>query len=213
MMKKTLIASTLFAACVSTLSVNAAGMSPEISIKGDMSAPGCTIIPPNNGEYNLGKISSNIVRENEEVALTSVSGGQSWQVQCDAATYLSFTVVDNREGTASKEGTTNFGLGPVNEKGKLGYYRVKMFNPIVDGSMSSIYSTSGSQFSAVKEVYLDKGKTMGWAASDNQQAAGKRFSAYLDVQPVLASAKDMNGPIADSSKLDGAMTMNFSFGI
>ncbi|MEW5494391.1 hypothetical protein ABGT23_01885 [Enterobacter cloacae] len=212
-MKNKIIISAAFLACASALNANAVGMSPEITIKGDMSAPGCTINTPNNGQYELGKISASIIRDSDEVSLPSPNGGMNWTVQCEAATFLSFQVVDNREGTASKEGSTHFGLGPINGEGKIGYYRVKMFMPKVDSSAASLYTTSGSTFDAVKEVYLEKGKTMGWASGNNEQALGTSFSAYLDVLPVLASSKDMNGPVADSSKIDGAMTMNFSFGL
>ncbi|HIE4798786.1 TPA: DUF1120 domain-containing protein [Serratia marcescens] len=211
-MKKTLVISSLFAACALSLNVQAAPMSADISVKGSMSVPGCSIEQANgNGVYDLGKISSTLIQQTKETKLQEM--GLRWGVTCDAATYLSFQVVDDREGTASKSGTTNFGLGTVNDGGKLGYYSVKMHIPTVDGKTAKVYSTAGSTFTAVDSVLLDKGKKMGWATSSNIQAAGKSFAAFLAIAPVLASQADMKGPVTENDKLDGSLTMNFSFGI
>lgn len=68
-------------------------------------------------------------------------------------------------------------------------------------------------FTTVSSAYIDKNNITGWAKSGNVQNSGKLFTAMLEVEPYLASAKDMKGPITDNVKLDGSSTLSFAYGI
>ncbi|MBH3008174.1 DUF1120 domain-containing protein [Serratia ureilytica] len=191
----------------------AAGMSPELTVKGQMAVPSCGVTIANEGVFDLGKISNGLIRPNHATELSASAGAV--KVDCEAETFLNFTVVDNREGTASTANTTNFGLGNVNGSGKLGYYRINLLSASVDGKASSVFSAvkGSSSFTALSSVYVDKNKVTGWAKGTSVQSSGKKFAAVMQVEPMLASSASMGGPITDNVKLDGSATLNFAYGI
>lgn len=211
-MKKNVISAGIIAVIMNMGSAMAS-MSPELKVQGQMAVPSCQLSLQNGGVFDFGKISNSLISTNSATALTTKVS--QVMVDCEAETFLSFTVVDNREGTASNSSTTNFGLGAVNGDGKLGYYRLTALAANVDGSSSQLYSaTKGStSFPAAQGANVDKNKIIGWALADNIQRSGKKFSTLLSVEPFLASSKDMGGPITDNVKLDGSATLNFAYGL
>ncbi|HGF6561155.1 TPA: DUF1120 domain-containing protein [Providencia alcalifaciens] len=211
-MNKTLKAVTALSTLMMSATTLAAISAPELKVQGELIVPACKVVAGNNGVYDLGKLSPSLVKPSESSQLSSKT--QLWNIDCDAETFLSFSVTDNREGTASYSGSEYFGLGNVNGTGKIGYYRVSMKAATVDGANSSVYgTTSSTSFTASPSVYLAKGKQMGWAAAANQQKSGSKFTTLLSVEPALASSTQMGGPVTDSAKLDGSMTLNFAFGL
>ncbi|ANM79622.1 MULTISPECIES: DUF1120 domain-containing protein [Serratia] len=213
MMKKTVISASIAAVLMMANQVSAASMSPELKVKGQMAVPSCQVSIVNDGVFDLGKLSNALVSSTTATALAKSQ--KQLVVDCEAETFLNFTVVDNREGTASVTGSANFGLGGVNGSGKLGYYKVNALNAAVNGVSSALYSVQkgATTFSTVSSAYVDKNNVTGWAKSGNVQNSGRLFSVMLEVEPYLASSKDMNGPITDSVKLDGSSTLNFAYGI
>ncbi|MBH1922351.1 DUF1120 domain-containing protein [Serratia marcescens] len=213
MMKKTVISASIIAVMMMANQVSAASMSPELKVKGQMAVPSCEVVIANDGVFDLGKLSNTLINSTASTALAKSQ--KQLAVNCEAETFLNFTVVDNREGTASVTGGTHFGLGGVNGAGKLGYYKVSVLNATVNALSSSLYSVKKgtTTFSAASSVYIDKNNVIGWAKSGNVQNSGKIFSAVLEVEPYLASTKDMNGPITDNVKLDGSSTLSFAYGI
>lgn len=213
-MKKTVITASILSVLALHGAAIAAPMSTELQVKGSMAVPSCQVNVTDSGVYDLGKISNNLISPNKATPLTP--GVVVITANCDAETYLSFTAEDNREGSSSVSGSTYFGLGNVNGAGKLGYFQMKMHDATVDNKgLTSLYSTSkgSTSFSAVKEITVDKNRVMGWAKSSSVQESGKRFVAALTLTPVLASSKDMNGPLTDSVKLDGSALLNFAYGL
>lgn len=211
-MKKTVISTAVIAVVMSMGSVMAS-MSPELKVQGEMAVPSCQLSLQNGGVYDFGKISNALISSTSSTPLASKVS--QVLVDCEAETFLSFSVIDNREGTASSSGSTNFGLGTVNGNGKLGYYRLKALAANVDGSSSQLYSTTkgSTSFSAAQGANVDKNKVIGWALADNLQRSGKKFSTLLSVEPFLGSSADMGGAITDNVKLDGSATLNFTYGL
>ncbi|BEM64673.1 DUF1120 domain-containing protein [Serratia sp. IR-2025] len=212
-MKKTMISVGVASVVMMNMSSALASMSPELKVQGQMAVPSCEVSLGNSGVFDLGKIANTMIKPSTSTTLSSVDG--SITVNCEADTYLNFTMIDNREGTASATGTTYFGLGNVNGTGKLGYYTVKMTNAVTDRGARAVYSAipGSSSFTARPDVIVDKSKVTGWAEANNIQASGKKFITILSITPTLASSKDMGGPISDNVKLDGSATLNFAYGI
>lgn len=212
-MKKTVISASIAAILMMANQVSAASMSPELKVKGQMAVPSCQVSIANDGVFDLGKLSNTLISATAATALTKSQ--RQLAVTCEAETFLSFTVVDNREGTASVTDSGNFGLGSVNGAGKLGYYKINILNAVVNGVTSGLYSTKKgtTTFSTVSSAYINKDNVAGWAKSGNVQNSGKLFAVTLQVEPYLASSKDMNGPITDNVKLDGSSTLSFAYGI
>lgn len=211
-MKKTVISAGVIAVIMSMGSAMAS-MSPELKVKGEMAVPSCQLSLQNGGVYDLGKISNALI---SNTTTTSLTGKTSQvMVDCEAETFLSFTVTDNREGTASNPSSTSFGLGTVNGSGKLGYFNLKAVAANVDGTSSQLYTANkgSTTFSGQQGAEVDKNKVIGWALADNIQRSGKKFSTLLTVQPFLASSADMGGAITENVKLDGSATLNFAYGL
>lgn len=212
--KKTIISGCI--ASVMMMSVGAAmaaSMSPELKVKGQIATPSCEVSLGNQGVFDYGKIGNSMIKPSATTALESKS--TIVKVNCEAETFLNFSVIDNRASSSSLASSTSFGLGNVNGTGKLGYYKLRLVSGTIDNAQTLVYSTNkGSlSFAAEQSVYADKNKVTGWAKSANVQASGKAFSSALVVEPVLASSKDMGGPVTDNVKLDGSATLNFSYGL
>jgi hypothetical protein len=199
--------------------VNAQAAPPtaELKVKGSIDVPTCSIAAPNNGVYDLGKLPSSLVGASTKTVLPAMS--KKWAVTCDSLTYISVTVVDNRAATVSESDPTYFGLGHINETGKIGYYTASMTNGFVDGIAKSIYyGVTGSSTlyaAATGSGYYFRPNTRyyGWSDTNAIPVAGRVFTADMRIYPVLASTATMNGPITDNSKIDGSMTINFTFAI
>lgn len=216
-MKKHLF--TLASLLLAVANAQAAAPTAELKVKGNIEIPSCTISAPNNGVYSLGKLSPSLVFEDKGIFLPTMV--KTWTVTCDTPTYLSMTMVDNRAATASATTTaavTFFGLGNINGTGKIGYYSGTITNGFVDGVSTAMYtadmgssrlSTSprGSGF----EIYVVR--RFGWSDTNGVAIAGRVFSTDISITPLLARKEKMNGPVTDSAKIDGSMTINFSFAI
>lgn len=213
-MKKTIVSGAVVAAMMMSMGgAMAAAMSSELSVKGQVAIPSCQISLGNNGVFDLGKVSQGVIETSSSTSMNMIDA--SVTVDCEAETFLNFSAVDNRAGTASKDESTHFGLGNVNGTGKLGYYKMRLVGATVDSERVFVYSAVKGSTSISSEpfTFVDKDKVTGWAKSENAQASGKRFQAVLFVEPVLASSKEMGGPITDSTKLDGSATLNFSYAL
>ncbi len=193
----------------------AAAPTADLSVKGQLVVPVCTVAATDDGIYNIGKQSATVVKPTANTQLASMT--KAWTITCDAETYLNFSHVDNRASSASTTHIGNFGLGNVNGSGKIGFYTVVVKNPTVDGVPSRVFSTMNNSVTStdiVPYLSIHTGNRHGWAsASSIAQKSGKIFMADFEVTPTLASSSAMNGPITDDTNIDGSMTLNFAYGI
>ncbi len=211
MNKKFIAASALFATL--TLGANIAHAAPpvaELKVIGTLTVPTCTVASADDGIYDIGKISASMVKPAAITPLTPMN--KTWTVTCDAETYLNFKPVDNRADSASVSNTTSFGLGSVNESGKIGYYTVTMKNANVDGTDTSVFSSASATVASAATVAVNSANRNGWSVGTAQKS-GKIFVADLEVAPTLASTASMNGAITEDTDIDGSLTLNFAYGI
>lgn len=220
-MKKRLIALVALS-LLALIVVNARAAVPtaELKVQGNIQVPSCTITPPDDGVYDLGKLSPSLIAANTTTALPEMT--KTWTVACDSQTYLSVTAVDNRVVTASQASPANqmyFGLGNINGTGKIGYYMASIRNGIVDGVASSVYYAQAGSTTLTASAtpptgyYFNDNIRYGWSGTNATPIAGRVFTADIRIYPVLASAASMNGPVTDGSKIDGSMTLNFAYAI
>ncbi len=206
----------LLAPVVLSFATQAATPTADLKVKGKLGVPTCTVIAPDNGVYDLGKISAtNIKSGTTTTALPTVT--KTWVTTCDTETYLTYTVQDNRSGSESATGGGNYGLGFVNGTGKIGYYTFLMTNPKVDNVSANIRCDgppeSGAEPNCTTTSRMYKNYTQGWSNADNSLKAGKTFSIDIAVHTVLAGAATMNGPVTEDTQIDGSTTINFAFAI
>ena len=214
-----LILSTGFAS-----SVMAEAPSMDFVVGGQIAPGSCTVTAQDSGNYDFGDMSSSLIKP---ATNTLASKKQSWNIDCDAPTYLMVSSNDNRTDSAASNAYNAFGLGQNGETGKVGYYTALMSNLMVDGnqvkaggytnsdsSTYSINSPSDRTFQVYNELYFPSknGLWIAWANSANTLSVGRNFTADITVTPVLARYADF-GDIKNDVDLDGSMTMKFSFGI
>ncbi|WP_145501865.1 DUF1120 domain-containing protein, partial [Yersinia similis] len=83
---------------ISISAANAAVPTAELKVVGTVTVPSCTVVSPDAGVYDMGKLSSSLIKPGNAVtALEPIN--KTWTVNCDANTYLNFTPVDNRTGS------------------------------------------------------------------------------------------------------------------
>lgn len=210
MMKKYII--TFAALSVFSGLASADTPTSDMTVIGTLTVPTCTVDAADQGIYDVGKVSPTLLSATAVTTLTAIS--KVWTVTCDANTFMNFTPTDNRAASVSNQGTNNFGLGEVNETGKIGYYTVMASNATVDGETSRLFTTNTTSFNAATTAQLTPGSKTGWSlTSANTQSSGKVFTVDLAVTPVLASTATMGGAITDDVDIDGSATLNFAYGI
>ncbi|WP_145599286.1 DUF1120 domain-containing protein [Yersinia alsatica] len=215
-MKKQLIGlSVLSSLVLGMTAAHAAPPTAELKVKGKLSVPTCTVISPDAGVYDLGRISASQVKSGTAVtALPIVT--KNWTATCDAETYLNLTPTDNRRDSRSDiSNWLSFGLGNINNTGKIGFYTVEMKNAKVDGLSSLVFYKNGSAgvFTTGSSANLQQDYMFGWAETTTTQKAGKVFTADMVVSPTLAGTTTMGGPVTENANIDGSITMQFAFGI
>ncbi|CNH72179.1 beta-fimbriae major subunit [Yersinia thracica] len=205
----------LFTLLILSVTVQAAPPSAELKVKGKIGIPTCTINAPDGGIYNVGEISSSLIKSGTAVTvLPSIT--KTWTVTCDSVTYLSLNAIDNRKSSVSDNtGIHNFGLGFVNGHGKVGFYKTTMSNATVDGVSSLLYFIDANNILQGGHTLetLTNNFRFGWSENATTAKAGKVFSADFTVIPTLAGSTTMGGAITENINIDGSATMNFSFGI
>ncbi len=210
MNKKLCALSTASALLLAMANAFAAPPSAELKVIGTLTVPTCSVTSDDDGVYDIGKISASMVKPTANTPLNAME--KKWTVSCDAETYLNFKPVDNRAETASAGSATSFGLGLVNETGKIGFYNVTMKNGTVDGESSSVFSSATASVASVTQVSVSSANRNGWS-SGSAQKSGKSFTADLVVSPTLASTSIMNGAVTEDTDIDGSLTLNFAYGI
>ncbi|MEB7886693.1 DUF1120 domain-containing protein [Serratia fonticola] len=214
-MKSSLFAFVTLSFTMLSLGTAEAASAPtaELKVVGKINVPSCTVVVPDGGVYDLGKISATLVKAGTtRTKLQEIT--KNWSVVCDAETYLKVNAIENRANTAvgGVVNNNNFGLGSVNGTGKIGYYGILMSNVKVDGKDTKLFFVGASN-TAMDSVYLTTTPPLAWGSATNVFTNGKVFSADLTVSPTLGGKSDMQGTINDIVKVDGSVTLNFVYGI
>ncbi|MGM7758930.1 DUF1120 domain-containing protein [Yersinia enterocolitica] len=208
-MKKQLIALTALSYLIFGFNAaNAKAPTAELTVKGQVSPPGCIVMAPDGGVYNVGEIAGHTVKPSALTVLPSIT--KNWSVICDAETYVSVTGSDNRAGSSTSGG--RYGLGFVNGAGKIGDYGVYFSNAKVDGT-EKYFRKQEEAAAAILSLSIGPLNGLSWVHANATKAPGKVFSADIEVMPRLGSVADMKGPITENVKIDGSMTLSIIIGI
>ncbi|EKN4757236.1 DUF1120 domain-containing protein [Yersinia enterocolitica] len=208
-MKKQLITLTALSYLIFGFNAaNAKAPTAELTVKGQVSPPGCIVMAPDGGVYNVGEIAGHTVKPSALTVLPSIT--KNWSVICDAETYVSVTGSDNRAGSSTSGG--RYGLGFVNGAGKIGDYGVYFSNAKVDGT-AKYFRKQEEAAAAILSLSIGPLNGLSWVHANAKKAPGKVFSADIEVMPRLGSVADMKGPITENVKIDGSMTLSIIIGI
>ncbi|EKN3738911.1 DUF1120 domain-containing protein [Yersinia enterocolitica] len=208
-MKKQLIALTALSYLIFGFNAaNAKAPTAELTVKGQVSPPGCIVMAPDGGVYNVGEIAGHTLKPSALTVLPSIT--KNWSVICDAETYVSVTGSDNRAGSSTSGG--RYGLGFVNGAGKIGDYGVYFSNAKVDGT-AKYFRKQEEAAAVILSLSIGPLNGLSWVHANATKAPGKVFSADIEVMPRLGSVADMKGPITENVKIDGSMTLSIIIGI
>ncbi len=199
----------------------AAGPQATVQVLGTLEVPGCEVTQDDSSNvYDFGSLESSLIKPGTATnTLTDRAIEKTWTIRCDGLTYLTYKVTDHEAGNSSPATATQFGLGKVNGDKNIGYYEVLMSGATVDaGNVTDIparvFATTGTGISGQTSVSLDRGRTMGWSKDDfNELIAAETFRAKFKVTPTLNGTQTMGGPITENIVLDGALTLDFAFGL
>jgi hypothetical protein len=221
-MKKTMFHATIALVFgLSSAVAMAEAPSKDLIVKGAFEVPGCTVSQTEGGIYDFGSIPASTVKPGTATtALTPQK--QTWTVNCDADTFLSFKVVDNQVGSVSDTSKVfNFGLGNINDTGKIGYYVVKLSDAKIGNGETAYVKyvpngyTSGRAYSSF-EMYPGSSGAMTWAPNTGDNfdlSISNQFVMDMEVTPTLAGTTAMNGPITETVPLNGSLTLSYAFGL
>nr|WP_311528473.1 hypothetical protein [uncultured Ralstonia sp.] len=212
MRHRTVKLAALAALALAAMAAHAAPPTTELKVTGRIAVPTCTVAAPDAGTYDFGRFSSTLIKSGStHTALTPIK--KTWSVSCDADTFLTFKVIDNRDSSSSYPSDNGaFGLGNVNTTGKIGYYNVLVSNPTVDSVASTFSSSTGTALTG--DNYIRKANyTMAWSIGSTALKAGQTFAADFEVRPFLGGSTHMNGPVTEQVALDGSLTLNFAYGL
>ncbi|BEM64674.1 hypothetical protein ACUNFK_24220 [Serratia sp. IR-2025] len=184
--------------------VMAALPSAELRVTGKMAAPRCEVIVPEQGRYDLGKISAHS-QTATPIALPPVT--QTWRIRCDEATHLAVIPVDNRRGMTGVGAGAYFGLGYGEQS--LGYYQLGVGAVRIDLADATAY-TAGQPAMKGGLIPLVPGVRTSWQLPDTRLRSGRQFSMDITVFPWLT---DGGSALAGGEKLEGAATLDFIFGL
>ncbi|EKN3722724.1 TPA: DUF1120 domain-containing protein [Yersinia enterocolitica] len=208
-MKKQLITLTALSYLIFGFNAaNAKAPTAELTVKGQVSPPGCIVMAPDGGVYNVGEIAGHTLKPSALTVLPSIT--KNWSVICDAETYVSVTGSDNRAGSSTSGG--RYGLGFINGAGKIGDYGVYFSNAKVDGT-AKYFRKQEEAAAAILSLSIGPLNGLSWVHANATKAPGKVFSADIEVMPRLGSVADMKGPITENVKIDGSMTLSIIIGI
>ncbi|HGM6909885.1 TPA: hypothetical protein ACKQDN_002863 [Serratia marcescens] len=181
----------------------------EIRVVGNLAAPGCSVITPNNGVYDLGILPTSSAKSTA-VALAPLR--QTWRIQCEADTYLKLLSTDNRAfaGGASKMPTSYNLLAPEGGDA-LGYYYVEISNATVNGKPARLLTQGGGD--SATATRMRSGDRMEWGQAEGAMRSGRLFSADITIYPFLTTTGVAKSRTFEGEKLEGSMTMGFEFGL
>ncbi|HIE4798782.1 TPA: hypothetical protein ACXNDR_001436 [Serratia marcescens] len=188
----------------------AAVPSTTLKVAGQFGEMGCQIaLSGESGELKWESVSPSLLHPTKPLPLPGKS--KMVNVNCEQATPLSFLIIDNRKGTSDSSDPQHFGLGNVNQTGKVGHYEAAAAQIKINGEPADLtakgYSKPGQWHN------FTPGEVVYWSKSGKPYPA-KSFSFELGIHPYLASLNDMGGvPVEGENLLDGSMTLEFGFGV
>jgi hypothetical protein len=194
----------------------AAGPTATLQVKGTITPAACTPVLANGGIVDFGATSTSEFTPGSKLMLPAKD--ISLTVTCTGAAKMSFSILDNREGTAellSPYGSAaDYGLGKTTDDKKIGSYIIRPRTAVVDGVAGRvIVSSNATNWATGLDV-------MGKSTSGDDSivsvantttlapVAFEEMSMNLNIEPFLSG--EMSS-ITEVQQLDGNATLNFDY--
>ncbi|WP_455827204.1 DUF1120 domain-containing protein [Pseudomonas graminis] len=185
-----------------------AASSADFAVTGTITPNACEPELRGGGVVDYGKMTAKELSADRPTSLP-------WQtmpleIQCDAATFISLSTIDNRAGTSAINDHWH-GLGLSANDEKLGATAFGLFNPVADGvTVRTINSTDGGATWS-PSIYLGHYAQTSIAANGgaNTPIAVSHFTAELRVYTMIDGTDRLT--VLDEVRLDGHATLQLKY--
>lgn len=183
----------------------------DLSVKGTITPSACTPTLSSGGVVEHGKISMQDLHPYQSTRLADAT--LQLTVNCAASTLFAIQSHDNREGTSAEwnGARPNYGLGLANGDVKIGWYMLKMINPLADSVPRAVIESIDGK------TWLDAPTGTvwqpGWMRSFNGAAGGdpvplSMVTMQVDVVVETTIADKRKLPADQEIPLDGSATLD-----
>ncbi|MBH2784552.1 hypothetical protein I5L25_22400 [Serratia marcescens] len=187
--------------CVSI--AHASPPAAELSVNGEFKSPQCTIQSPNNGEYDIGKVSDKAKLDGRNLSGMT----QTWRVICDTDMMMHVTPTDNRVGKDRVADPERFGLWAGDGIGTVGFYYLEFTDASVDGAPAKMQMADSTMGRA------QTGRSLTWIKENGEPANGKVFSVNITVLPQISGLNVMKEERTEKVNFGGSVTLSFNYGV
>ena len=199
-----------------------AAESADLAVKGVIRPSACSIALSNNGTVDYGTISAKSLSATDVTKLPDRD--VTMTINCEAATKVGFSVVDNRDGTASDivkivdpaaGWVPPLGLGAVDGKNLGGYgIQARVADATADGAAVGDVVIENSQNVDSLSMYGNYVVTS-WGTSWSDTEGG-RSHAYKTISQVLRIVGGLNSTanlpsLTSNVELDGSATITLAY--
>ncbi|MBY8951911.1 DUF1120 domain-containing protein [Pseudomonas sp. PA-1-2A] len=185
-----------------------AASSVDLTVKGLIVPSACTPSLSGGGVIDHGKISAKDLNTDRQTQLDRQTLAMT--VNCDAPIQFALHSVDNR-ATSSPSGSGYYGLGFTNETQQLGYYYIRMSNPVADEGVVVQTISSYDLQNWMRWRDWDAGLYMSVASMDDatQPLAVKDLTVDLDVFTTINRADGLD--LSNEVTIDGSATLEVKY--
>lgn len=179
----------------------------DLTVKGLITPSACTPSLSSGGVIDHGKISAKDLRPDNPTRIgTHV---MTMAVVCDSAIRFALHSVDNRAGSSIS--TFDYGLGLINGTQKLGWFQLRLLNPIADGVAVQPIASFNGQDNWYSEQFWDSGLYMSVATMDDatQPVAMKELMVDLEMTTSIARTDGLD--LSNEVTLDGSATLEVKY--
>jgi type 1 fimbria pilin len=188
-----------------------AASSTDLTVTGLITPASCTPSLVDGGVVDYGKLSAKDLNPTASTPLDEKTIRLT--VNCDASTPFAISTIDNRKETPIPSSNINFGLGEINGTEKLGYYNLRLVNPVADVPVTTLQSRdNGGTWESMAVGLVRQGNLMGFGnqtggvwAPDHLQ----NLSLDVSVKAYIARADSLT--LTDEVKLDGSATFQIKY--
>jgi len=195
----------------------AAGPTATLQVKGTITPAACTPVLANGGIVDFGATSTSEFTSGSKLILAAKD--VSVNVTCTSPTKVSFTIADNREGTAADLTTyppsVEMGLGKTSDDKNIGMYIIRPKTAVVDGVAGRVTTSADGTTWATGVDALDKESSHGidsiisvTGTTTAEPVAFEEMSLNLNIEPILSG--EMSS-VTEVQQLDGNATLNFDY--
>ncbi|RFD27928.1 hypothetical protein CER19_16765 [Pseudomonas sp. GL93] len=185
-----------------------AASSVDLTVKGLIVPSACTPSLSGGGVIDHGKVSAKDLKPDQATTLGPHT--LSIAVNCDAPIQFALNAIDNRAGSSNV--SSYFGLGFINDTQQLGSFRLRLRNPVADGSTAVQTIVSTNQGDTWYEDYIwEPSMYMSVASLDDasQPIPVKDLSVDMEVNTFINRADSLD--LSNEVTIDGSATLEVKY--